>query len=444
VTGGRGEFLRYLLLRATTAGATLVTGVCQIYVFARVLDPHLFSLFIIVGNLGLSLWLFDLGIAKVLYVNLRARFLGGGLVESGDAVPLGLQAASVTVLYVVLALLGAVGCFAFSTTGGEGASQGLAFALFFVYSALNLAWFALRNVSAAVDRFLYFETLEAVRRVGHLTLLFALLFGLPFMDFLVASNLLWLVLLTVMVRRLRAGGAIVLAGPSRLWAALRRFVGANGRALLGSGGYAAGEIVIYNYPSILVPLAMGLGAPVIVFDTAFKIFRGANVVFSAACDLVVPRQTRAFGALDRRGLLRATLAGAALGAVPAIALCGLLAGWGDRLYALLLGNAAQMPPSVTPILMALVACNLVQTVANYLLAHTGYFPAMVRAAGAMTAVMAVVAAVTAAFGLDVVGFLAIYSCAYAASAVLYAILAWYGPLSLRPLGGGGATSGAGA
>jgi O-antigen/teichoic acid export membrane protein len=429
----RAVFLPYLVLRGSTAGAALVTGVCQTYVFARVLDPHNFSLFIIIGNLGLSLWLFDLGIAKVLYVNLRARFLDGTLTKADEAPSLGRQAAGVTFLYIGLALLGAAGCFAIAALFGGGSAQGVEFALFFVYAALNLAWFALRNVSTAVDRFLYFESLEALRRILHLALLFALLFGLPFMEFLLASNAVWIVLFAAAIRRLRAENAFDATGPS---AALRHFARANRRRLMESGGYAAGEIFVYNYPSLLVPAVMGLGAPTIIFDTAFKIFRGANVLFSAACDLMVPGQTRAFQAGDKRGLWRATAIAAALGAAPALGLCGLLAIWGDALYALLLGNAAQMPSSVTPILIWLIACNWIQTVSNFLLVHTGHFAAIVRAAGIMTAIMAVVAVAAAWTGIDVVRFLAFYAGAYAGGAALYAWLALRLPLALRRAGTG--------
>lgn len=36
----------YMILRASTAGATLGTGILQTFVFARVLGPERFSLFI--------------------------------------------------------------------------------------------------------------------------------------------------------------------------------------------------------------------------------------------------------------------------------------------------------------------------------------------------------------------------------------------------------------
>ncbi len=427
----RAVFLSYLVLRGSTAGAALVTGVCQTYVFARVLDPHGFSLFIIVGNLGLSLWLFDLGIAKVLYVELRARFLGGRLAAADGAPSPGLQAAGVTFLYVGLALLGGAACFAVSTLFGGGARQGIEFALFFVFAALNLAWFALRNVSTAVDRFLYFETLEAVRRLGHLALLFGLLFDLSFVTFLLASNAVWLALFVLAIRRLRAERGFELGGATATVGALRYFARVNRAQLTGSGGYAAGEVFVYNYPSLLVPAAMGLGAPTIIFDTAFKIFRGANVLFAAACDLMVPGQTRAFQAGDRPALMRATLIAAALGAVPALCLCGLLAFWGNALYRLILGDAAQMPPAATPILMLLIACNLIQAVSNFLLVHTGHFPAIMRAAGLMTAIMTGVAVAAAVSGIDVVGFMALYAGAYAFGAGVYAWLAWRLPLALQ-------------
>ena len=67
--------LPFFLLRGTTAGAALVTGFLQTFVFAHVLDPHRFSLFILVAAVGYSLWLIDFGIVKILFVRLRERFL---------------------------------------------------------------------------------------------------------------------------------------------------------------------------------------------------------------------------------------------------------------------------------------------------------------------------------------------------------------------------------
>ena len=67
----------FLLLRVSTAGGAFATGFIQTLVFARVLTPDRFSLFILVGAVGYSLWLCDLGLAKILFVQLRAAHLAG-------------------------------------------------------------------------------------------------------------------------------------------------------------------------------------------------------------------------------------------------------------------------------------------------------------------------------------------------------------------------------
>ncbi|MDR3401958.1 MAG: hypothetical protein P4L99_05600, partial [Chthoniobacter sp.] len=362
-------FLSYLALRATAAAGALLAGVCQTYTFARVLDAHRFSLFIVIGNLGLSLWLFDLGIAKVLYVNLRAHFLGGRLADER----MGVQAMAVVAAYGALVVLGGIGIGLMWASGrsGGGWVEAVDFALFFIYSALNLVWFALRNISSATDQYLFFEGLEAARRVGHLALMFCLLAALPFTLFLLASNAVWIVLLVMICARLRRRGG--LAGRlGEAPAALVAFFRGNRSALLGSGGYAAGEMVIYNFPSVLVPAVHGLGAPTIIFDTVFKIFRGATVLFSAACDLLVPRQTQAYAQRDHRQVRRATAFAFALAAVPALALCVLLLVAGDRVYALLLGGRVTVPSSFTPLVVGQIVCKLFQTVSNYVLVHTGF------------------------------------------------------------------------
>ena len=68
--------LPYLLLRASTASFAVAAGLVQTFVFARVLTPEHFSVFILIGSFGMSLWLFDLGASKILFVRQRARHLG--------------------------------------------------------------------------------------------------------------------------------------------------------------------------------------------------------------------------------------------------------------------------------------------------------------------------------------------------------------------------------
>ena len=56
----------------------------------------------------------------------------------------------------------------------------------------------------------------------------------------------------------------------------------------------------------------GLGAPTIILDTTFKVYRVANQFYSAACDSLVPRQTSALAERDGPAMVRATWLAAGL------------------------------------------------------------------------------------------------------------------------------------
>src|SRR3569623_3247661 len=323
--------VRYVLLCASIVGAAGAFGLVQIFVFARVLGAHEFSLYILIGTFGASLWLFDLGAAKILYVRQRERHLAGG---SDSAVPA--QSAAVVILYALIVLAGTLACFAATAARGRGAA--VDYALFFAFAALNLVWFPLRNVSNAVDAYIPFETLEAVRRLGHIGLMLALLAGLSFEAFLVAANALWAIVFAICIaRRVRTGA---LARPHGVWRTLSGFWRGNRAEILRSGNYSVAELAIYNFPYFVVPAAFGLGAPTIVLDTVFKVFRGTTLVYAAGLEPLVPRQTRAAIARDAKSLKRATLTACLLCAVPTLALCAILLFAGDRLFAQLLGHDA--------------------------------------------------------------------------------------------------------
>lgn len=413
--------LRYLFLRATTAAAAVAFGLVQTYVFARVLAPKDFSIYILIGTFGVSLWLFDLGAAKILFVRQRARHLEG---RRDDAITA--QSSAVVVLYLVIVLCGALACFAIAATR-PGTSLGTAanYALFFNFAALNLVWFPLRNVSNAVDGYLGFESLEAVRRVVHIGLMLALLGGLPLAAFLLLANALWAVLLSICTVRLAREGA--LRAPPGIWTTLKGFWRGNRAELLRSGNYAVGELAIYNFPYFVVPAVFGLGAPTIVLDTVFKIFRGATLIYAAGLDPLVPRQTRALAERDAAMLKKATLTAFVLCAIPTFALCALLLIAGDRLFALLLGHAATVPPAATYVLVVLLLANLAQNVASNLLLHTGFFREIARVATFLVAAMAAMTLIAITAGVDIVGFIGGYAAVYVAGAALYIAYVWRGP-----------------
>ena len=88
-----------------------------------------------------------------------------------------------------------------------------------------------------------------------------------------------------------------------------------------------------------------------------------------------------------------------------------------------------MPAAFIQILVVLVLANLVQTVANFVLVHTGFFGPIGRLATGMALLMTVVAALDAMLKLSLIGFAALYAAAYVVGAALYAVLAMRHPLA---------------
>jgi O-antigen/teichoic acid export membrane protein len=413
----------FLLLRVSTAGGAFATGFIQTLVFARVLTPDRFSLFILVGAVGYSLWLCDLGLAKILFVQLRTAHLVGKTDRQAAG-----QATAVTLFYVLLAAAGALVCFLImASRPANSLLEAADLGLFFLYIGLNLAWVCLRSLSIAVDEYVFYEKLELVRRVGNMATILAMLIGLPFTAFLVGSNLLWAVLVTSAVVKLLSRGAMAprLRGFAHQ---LKAFFQTNRRSIARSGTFALSDIFIYTFPYYVVPWAFGLGAPIIILEATFRVFRGASVIYSAACDLAIPGQTRALAARDAPKLIRTTLIAAGLCCLPAAFACGLLIFASKPLFAFLLGSAATVPPTVTPILVVMLLANLVQMVAQSLLLHAGFFREISRICASVAVVMVLATAIAVAAKLTIVEFLGVYAAVYSAGALYLAIAAYRGPI----------------
>ena len=405
-------------------------GLVQTFVFARVLSPDRFSLFILVGAIGYSLWLCDLGLAKILFVKLRAAHLSGRADEHAAR-----EASAVILFYVLLAVAGSVACFlVMAARSSFSLLDAAAFALFFLYIALNLTWFSLRSISISVDEYVFYEKLELVRRVVNIATLLAMLVGLPFAAFLIGSNVLWAALLFAATTKLLRHGALTLR-IGGLPGELSQFFRRNMSSITRSGTSALGDIFTYTFPYYVVPVAFGLGAPVIILEATFRVFRGASVIFAAACDLAVPGQTRALAAHDAPRLIRTTLLAAALCFVPAAFACALLILASKELFAFLLHAAATVPPQITPILVVLLAANLVQMVTQSLLQHTGFFREISRISCGVAAAMVVATGLAVAAGFDIVGFLAAYAAVYCAGALYSVVVVIRGPFRAvaRPL-----------
>lgn len=414
--------LPYLFLRSATAGGALVAGLIQTFVFARVLSPERFSLFILVGTLGMTLWLVDLGLTRVLFVRQREAFLAG---RKDPAIAE--QSASVLALYAIAAALATIGCFVALAILRAPIQQAAEFALFFLFVSLNLVWFVVRFISVSIDEFIFFETHEAIRRIGHIGIMLAMLAGLPFMAFLVLSNLLWAALFASALRRLLQRQAVIWPAAG-LWASFRSFFRENRQEALRMGAFSGADFYSANFPYLIAPFAFGLGAPIIIMDTTFKIFRGTMILYAAGCDVAVPRQTRALADRDRSSLIRATLMAAVLCLLPALALCAILVFGAEPLFALLLGGAATMPAATTPILIVLLLFNIAQTVSNSVLLHTGYFRQLATIAFGLAVAFTAMTAIVLALKLDVTGFLWGYAITFAGSVAFSVAALMLGPI----------------
>ena len=257
----------------------------------------------------------------------------------------------------------------------------------------------------------------------------ALLLGLPTLVFLLAINAGWLIAISAAIVKLRQRHAF--GGDFRRnFVYFVAFLRSNRRQLFSSGVYALSETYIYNFPYFLVPWAYGLGAPTIILDTTFKVYRVANQFYSAACDSLVPRQTSALAERDGPAMVRATWLAAALCSIPAAAVCGVLIFAAGRIFAILLGPAAVMPPATTPIIIMLLVGNLAQMVSHSVLVHTGFFKEVARISFGLVAALTGVAAFAVWAHLDIVQFLNAYAAVYTCGALATVGLMIRGPIRL--------------
>ncbi len=423
--GAAGRFLSipYLFLRATTAGGGLVGGLVQTFVFARILDPERFSVFILVGTLGIALWLSDIGLVKIIFVRLRAWLLSGA--EAGASIVR--HATAIVILYFLLGIVGTIACFFGAMAFGAGVYGSLELALFFLFTAITLVWFALRNISLAIDDFIFFEVMEVIRRTLHVGFMLATLVGLSLMAFLIIANLIWVALFAVSIARLARKGALQ-AKVAGFAGHLRSFFRDNKKEVVSGGTYAVNEFYLYNFAYAIVPVAYGLGAPTIILDTLFKVVRGATVLYSAAADVALPRQTRAHSEGDRRSLVISTWMAAGLASLPGIAICIGLAFFSEPMFRILLGDSAVMPQAISNLMIVLLIANLIQTVSNFLLIHTGYFKVIARLSVLVSIAATLVAGISIVAGADLTGFIKAFAAVYVASALSYLTLALRGPL----------------
>jgi O-antigen/teichoic acid export membrane protein len=183
-----------------------------------------------------------------------------------------------------------------------------------------------------------------------------------------------------------------------------------------------------------VPWAYGLGAPTIIFDTANKIFRSNYLIYSAICDLFVPRQTRAFSERDAPTLVRATLLAMGMGAVPLVTVAAILVFAHQRFFAILLGPAAVMPPEIVPVLLILLSVSLVKMVSYSVLVHCGFFAQNARLGPVFVVAMTGASMLAIWLKLDIVGFMALNAAGYTIGTTAAFVTMIRGPIRVASQG----------
>jgi hypothetical protein len=413
----------YFLLRVTTAGGAFVMGFVQTFVFARVLPPDRFSVFIVLGGIGYSLWLTDLGLAKILFVNLRAGHLAGTL-DRRDA----RQATAIIAFYVLLGIAASLVCIAARLLQPAATLlDAIELGLYLLFIALNLAWYSLRSISIAVDLFIFYEKLELTRRVITISAMLALLAGLPLLVFLIGVDVLWGAVLFASVARLIQRGAMA-AQLNGFFHEAIAFVRANGRSIGRSGTSALSGVFVATFPYYFVPMAYGLGAAPIILEVTFRIFRGSSVLYAAACDLTLPGQTRALAIRDGRRMVRTTLIAVGLCSVLALTACAALIFAGGPLFRFLLRSAATVPPQIAFILVVLLLANVLHIVAEALLQHTGYFRNLARINALLAVMMVAATGLSVIAKFEIVGFLTAYAVVFSIAGLGLAAAAIMGPM----------------
>ncbi len=105
----------------------------------------------------------------------------------------------------------------------------------------------------------------------------------------------------------------------------------------------------------------------------------------------------------------------------------------QQLFTFLLRSAASVPPPIAHILVALLLAGLVQTVAQSLLQHTGFFREIARIGIAIAAAMVAATVVSVLAKFDIVGFLTAYTVVFASGVLYYIVAIVRGPIRAATL-----------
>ncbi|MCI3132738.1 hypothetical protein [Phenylobacterium aquaticum] len=391
----------YYLLKAANLVLTSVWSFTLIFVLVRVLPIADYANVAIVTGLGGYVLAVNLGFSTVVYSTLRKNYLTQGPQEEASI------SLATLVLYGSVAVLAATifwGC-VYLIPIGSGPMRG-ALVIHFAALACALPWMIVRVSTAAVDRYIAFESLEMVRRALALALVIAMLFGVTFKWYAILSLALWAIafLATLPIMTRIWTGTTLRVG----FRHLRREI----VAVKSTGTFSLLETIIYNFPYLFVPILYKSSTAIVSFDTFYKIVRFGASAYLASAEATLPAQTRAHHEQDGGRLLRLTTYAILLAAIPMALGVISVTIFGDITFGNLLKKAGLISTSTRISMALMLIAMLFQTISGNLLINTGNAAALARIswsiAGALGLFSIVVAAIHSPFSTFIIGYSTIY------------------------------------
>jgi hypothetical protein len=384
-----------------------------VYVLVRVLSLKFYSIAVFISSLGVYVMATDLGYSGFVYSRIRQSFLRPG--EPHESL------AEAFVIYVAIALVSAAAVavgieFVVNVPFGVR----IALSLYFLSIVIALPWGLIRKIAAAVDLYLQFEIIEFVRRLFFMIVAALMLAGLPFSSFSAICLLAWSVAVAYAIRMLYKRRGIALIKTSS--AKILQHVLANYGNLWRSGSLTLIEFVIWTFPYIVIPILFTEKTFIVAFDVFFKVVRFGATSYSVPAETFLPPQTRAFYLRNWKGVARYYVLVLLIGAVSLFVAVGVLLGFGDRIFAVLLSHGDIIDKSMRISMAAMLAAVLFQAAAGCFLVGTGHYAQPTRLASVTLTIMASVVVSTWGLQLSFSSFMKLYVLVYFVHALFYTAL----------------------
>jgi hypothetical protein len=377
-----------LLASAKLANVALgmVWGFVVTFVFVRLLPLDEFRMFLLLvafANFTVSA---EFGFSSIIYARLRAHVLGAG---AGD---FRVEELGVLLAFMLLVVLAGAIMIGISLALGWLETQRPAlFLSFYGVAALNLIALLAKRALAALDRNLWWEALDFMRRISGIGLLLLALAGLP----LLTSVLLQLMigLLGVLAGLVSVHRSLGMSNGS--WLALRVGGGHVRRTYLADMGrtmaLTVSDVAAYNAPYFTIAAATPDPRPLLLFDFIFKMSRSISAVVRALTETMLPRLTCAAASHDQPALARGLGRLVWLSLLASLALGGLILLTGPQLSAALFDGALVLSRTECAVIVVLLFGLTLICVSVYVRTGMGRFasllmPSFLFVAGSLASV----------------------------------------------------------